>query len=162
MPTPRKDHPFRNSASAKVEHLSDIQLAYIAGLFDGEGTVGIYETKLPCRLGGIRPAWHFEAQIANTYWPVIQWMLDNVGGNSALKSKGKEHWRQGYVWRMTGANAEFFMSRIRPFTVIKGPQIDLALSFRSKFKQPRRTLQSPEIIAEKRRIVQELKDLKRA
>jgi hypothetical protein len=63
---------------------------------------------------------------------------------------------------MTGANAEFFMKSIHPYCIIKGPQIDMALMFRSTYRQPRGVLQTDEIIAEKRGVVLALKEAKRA
>lgn len=150
----------RTTARIDLSCITPCQLAYAAGLFDGEGTVGIYETKNRARNGDPTVGWHYEVQIANTDIRVIAWLLEIVGGSSAKKSRSKEHWRQGYVWRLTGGNAAEFMGAIRPFTIIKSEQIDLAMKWRADhFRATRR--QTPEQLAAKRETAELLKRLKR-
>jgi hypothetical protein len=161
--TKKTDRPFINKRTAElIDRLTELQLSYVAGLFDGEGSIGIYEIGIPRAGFGVRPAFHFQVQIANTYWPIIQWLTDTVGGRCGKKSFGKDHWQQGYVWRLTGANAEYFMRVLEPYCIIKKPQIAIALSFRSKFNQPRGIMQPTDMIQEKRAMILELKAAKRA
>jgi hypothetical protein len=139
----------------------EADLAYLAGLFDGEGTVAVYETTVGTKAGNPRPAFLYQVQIANTHWPVIQWILDKVGGTWARKTKAKAHHRQGYVWRLTGQKAADFMELIRPYCIIKASQIDKALAFR-RHLTPRNIRQTEDMLATRRALAAEIKEAKRA
>lgn len=138
-----------------------MEAAYLAGLFDGEGTVAIYESSAMRPDGIRRPIWIYQVQIANTYAPVLSQIAFQIGGNVVLKSRGKDNWRQGFVWRLCGDPAAEFLRLIRPFSIIKADEIDEALRFRS-LCLPRRQFQSDGQIAEKRAVVVKLKGMKRA
>jgi len=157
---PAKSHERYARPLIDMSCLSIADTAYVCGLFDGEGTVGVYETKNKTKNGGRRSAWHYEVQIANTDIRIMKWLLDKIGGRMALKSKGKEHWSQGYVWRLTGENAVKFFIAIRPYSIIKKEQIDVALEFRTLCKA-RGNLQTEYELAKKREMAGEIKLLKR-
>lgn len=153
--------PSKSPAQHRLmEALPETAKAYLAGFFDGEGTVGVYESWVVSR-GVRRPIWIYQAQIANTSLRSLERILSLVGGSVAQKSKGKANWKQGYVWRMCGTDAACFMRVIRPYTVIKSQEIDEALRFRALCKS-RRHKQTTEEIAEKRGIVINIKELKHA
>lgn len=138
------------------ELLSEKQLAYVAGLFDGEGSVGIYEFKKKAQNSN----WQFKVEIANTDWRIMQWLETTIGGKVGKKSSGKSHWRQGYCWRIQGKNAEIFCRLIRPYTIIKSDQIDACLYFR-KFWGVSNKKQTEAAIQSKREMVEAIKQMKR-
>jgi hypothetical protein len=73
-----------------------IMTAYLAGLFDGEGTVGVYESWSVQEDGSRRPIWIYQ-QIANTYDPILERIVFEVGDKVVRKPRRKEHWPQGFV-----------------------------------------------------------------
>jgi hypothetical protein len=52
--------------------ITEVELAYAAGFFDGEGTVGLYWQK-PGRF-------HPTCGMSNTDRSIVQWYADNFGG----------------------------------------------------------------------------------
>ena len=144
-----------------MEALTISERAYLSGLFDGEGTVAIYESSAPTKDGNLRPIWIYQVQIANTSFKVLEFVKQKCGGNIAQKSRGPEHWRQGFVWRTCGNSAVDFMNSIREFSIIKASEIDEAIAFR-RLCLPRGHRQTEDEINEKRAVVLRLKGLKRA
>lgn len=138
--------------------LSEKQLAYLAGLFDGEGSVGIYEFTKKDRNSN----WQFKVEITNTDWRIMQWLENTVGGIVTKKSmpKSKPNWRQGYSWHIQGQNAEIFCNLIKPYTIIKTDQLDACLYFR-KFWGTGTKKQTQEIIEAKKQMVEVIKQMKR-
>ena len=151
---PQKSKPIN-------ENLNSIQISYLAGLFDGEGSVGIYELNNKTTKQGIkRSAWQFKVEIANTDWRIMQWLLDNVGGIVTKKSQGKAHWSQGYCWHLQGNNSEIFCNLIKPYTIIKTNQIDACLYFRNYWGTSNKK-QTDQEIEFKREMVKTIKKMKR-
>jgi hypothetical protein len=136
--------------------LQEKQIAYLAGLFDGEGSVGIYEFKKQNKFSN----WQFKVEIANTDWRVMKWLENTVGGKVHKKSEGKANWRQGYCWHIQGENAEVFCKLVKPYTIIKTDQIDACLYFR-KFWGVTNKKQTEAILKSKREMVDVIKQLKR-
>jgi len=136
--------------------LKEKELAYLAGLFDGEGSVGIYEFKKQSKFSN----WQFKVEIANTDWRIMQWLESNVGGKVHKKSTGKANWRQGYSWHVQGENAKTFCELIRPYTIIKSDQIDACLYFR-KFWGTSNKKQTQDMMESKREMVEAIKKMKR-
>ena len=55
------------------------QLAYIAGLFDGEGSISRYQTM---RKGRKNPTWVIRCEINMTDQTIIKWLHDTLGFGS--------------------------------------------------------------------------------
>ena len=101
----------------------DISFQYVAGLFDGEGSVGLY----PSKSGNSRSVkllvqftqlWHSKSEL------VWRQMHENWGGSlgTFVNLSGKPT----VNWQLNGAEAIVFLSDIRPWTVLKADQIDAA------------------------------------
>ena len=116
------------------QNLMPEQLAYLAGLFDGEGSVGIYEFKKPNKNSN----WQFKVEIANT----------------------KSHWSKAYSWHVQGKNSEIFCQLIKPYTIIKTNQIDACLYFRGYWGTSNKK-QSKEEIDAKKAMSEAIKKMKR-
>jgi hypothetical protein len=88
-------------------------VAYWAGLFDGEG----------CVWWGNTP----RVSITNTYLPILRVLKEDYGGALRLNSnKG----RRCYVWTASGDEAMRFLNFIKPHLVIKRAQVDLVEKMR--------------------------------
>ena len=100
-------------------------LAYLAGLLDGEGNVGIASAfdKKKSKNRSYYP----HLMIANTYEPVMRWLEDLVGGtvDVHVPSTNKAHYKTCYRWRLHGKNAETFLRAVRPYLRIKHEQADV-------------------------------------
>ncbi len=111
--------------------LNAIDAAYLAGLIDGEGTVGLYYRS------GHGVALHLS--IANTFRPVLEWVRQTTGvGCVAMRrspSKSERH-KTGGVWKCTAVAAETILTAVRPSLIIKAVQADLALDFMRRLRLP--------------------------
>lgn len=94
-----------------------IKLAYIAGFFDGEGSVGSYNRR------------HL-VTISNTDIRPLQECSKLWGGKISvvLKSKVKNAHMDIYNWKLYGHNAKQFLEDILPFSIVKADQIKVFLS----------------------------------
>lgn len=74
---------------------------------------------------------------------LLRWLHQEYGGtlNKNVKPKWKrERWRPYSTWRIGGAAAESFLLKILPYSMLKAPQIRLALELiRETRESPKRT-----------------------
>jgi len=101
---------------------NEITLAYIAGLFDGEGNVMCkqYPRAKP-RTGKIYNTWYIRAEVAMTDESVIKWLREALGfgwvGEKRYhnKPKYKKQWR----WCCGYRNCLQFAKMLAPYSKVK-------------------------------------------
>lgn len=100
--------------------ISESDLAYAAGIVDGEGCIAI-------RRGKHGP--HFcQVAVANTSLILCEWLKQRWGGNVHRKKRNAQHnWKPVYQWRVNNRLAISFLKQVRPYLLIKQAQADLAL-----------------------------------
>jgi hypothetical protein len=86
--------------------------SYLAGLIDGEGSVGLFSA------GAGRKRFVIEIKMTNE--PVIDWLIDHYGGNKQARKPGKVGWKPQWRWRVQGDAALKLYERVRPLLKIKG------------------------------------------
>src|SRR3990167_1222762 len=118
--------------------LSSLQLAYIAGFFDGEGSVcitkwknhrtksGTWQHAVYVRVAGTKPGVirlynqlfspHRNLQVSRYDKPTGYHKIDSVV----------------YSWGCAGRNALIFLKQIQPYLILKKPQAELAIAFQEK------------------------------
>jgi hypothetical protein len=98
---------------------------YIAGFFDGEGWITIARSS-SIRWKGVG----LRTGIGHTNREILE-CLQLMFGGSLLDKKMRpdSRWKPQFQLTLTGKNAEDFLLCIRPFVVLKKPQLELALSF---------------------------------
>lgn len=101
----------------------EMELAYAAGLFDGEGCVQIVGP--PERL-------EFRLTVGNTYRPVLEALSAQFGGSVLLNSTGQ---RPVYVWKIGAARAVTFATAILPFSRVKRDQLGFFINARSSLRK---------------------------
>lgn len=139
---------------SKLSGLSDVTIAYIAGLFDGEGSVGIYELNHPKRI-----EFTYIATVTNTDKKILDFLKATLGGHVVLeKRQGKS--RDCYKWYAKGELAVDFFHTIHSFTITKKPQIEIAMYWSTLNKPNGRAYTSAEL-NERRLLVTILKQEKR-
>lgn len=104
------------------------QLAYLAGIIDGEGCVNIYS-------GGTRGRRDINVRfyVVSTDYVLIEWLLTNFSGLSYTITT-REGWKTKYQWVVERKLFDEISQAILPYLVIKKPQVELALKFRSSYK----------------------------
>lgn len=104
--------------------MTDVELnAYIAGLFDGEGYVGITVANASHRL---------TVAITNTSDEIMNFLQSRYGG-SVCKKQRVDGWKIAYEWYLRNENAYNFLLKIKQFSIIKKERIELAIEFYKDF-----------------------------
>ena len=134
--------------------LSETDKAYIAGLFDGEGSVGYYFRKR---------AHSVVISLVNTNFQVLPWLLDRIPVGT-LYTRKRGTWKESWEISIRKvADVVIFLSTIRPYLIIKADQVDLLLSHLSAEQEIYRAnyRKLPDhIIARRFEIDQKLRELK--
>mgnify|MGYP001599850108 FL=1 len=101
------------------------ELAWVAGLFDGEGSVNLrfWANHPKCRNG----SWHLMACITNTHAPTILTVRDILGFGHVTREVRPAPRRPVYDWKVAARSAGRFLRLIQPFVVTKREQVRLAL-----------------------------------
>lgn len=101
-------------------NLTETEKAYLAGLFDGEGTIGYY-----CKL---KVGYHTASlAIYNTDARVMTWIKERIDFGGIYLNKGGKH--KAWQWQLNSkAQIQEFLTAIRPYLVIKADQVDLLFS----------------------------------
>jgi hypothetical protein len=103
----------------KVESLSEIERAYLAGIFDGEGTISIKEYGS----GGRAVAY---LTIVTTDFKLNKWLIDKIGEYSSSSRTDHETYRQVYNWHSERpAHVLAILLSIAPFSIIKKEHIQI-------------------------------------
>lgn len=105
----------------------DLPDAYFAGLFDGEGHIGIrrsYDTSL----------FLLSCSVSNTHEGVLYEIQDRFGGSVCRGGRLPPNCKPIYIWRADSAKADAFLRPITPFLVVKRERAELALKFRELFR----------------------------
>jgi hypothetical protein len=108
-----------------MDRVDKVTLAYLAGLFDGDGTVYINKSK-PYGKYGKSPNHWLIVGIANTYQELIDWLKDNFGG---WVKKGSKNRLQVLHWTLSSNEGSDFLNKILPYLRIKKRQANLAIEF---------------------------------
>ena len=115
-----------NKESTMSTQLSQTDIAYIAGLFDGEGHVD-YNQRWEKRTKGTYKVWRVRCEISMTDKYVLQWIHEilNIGTVRPKKvPKGKKpQWR----WRCSFREALQFAKLIWPHVQVKLHKIEQIL-----------------------------------
>jgi hypothetical protein len=115
-----------------------MHLQYAAGLFDGEGHVGIIKKMLASKPNHI--GYYISAGITMTHYPTLKAFHDQFSGRIDNHTPpAKPSHRQCFHWGISDRMAVTFLRAIRPYTVIKADEIDLALALGEHIKRNRYT-----------------------
>lgn len=97
--------------------MTDPNLLYLAGFFDGEGSIGVSGGSLSVR-------------VVNSYRPVLDRFATTFGGSVGLHNAGDEKSRMTWVWRAYGETGEKALRALLPHLVEKRAQAYMGLHFR--------------------------------
>jgi hypothetical protein len=129
-------------------------LAYLAGLIDGEGTV-------EARIDSRHETWlSIRISIANSNHTVIDWLKITFGGNVCPRKTYKAHHLPQKAWSVSGLAAIEIAKATLPYAIIKKEQLEVLVQlerlrglYQKGFIGPR---VSPEMVQERRPLVDRL------
>ena len=144
------------SAVAQTIHISD--MAYCAGLFDGEGCVAAY------RLNYDPPRWSVRVTISMVNPKALR-KIQNLFGGSLSYSNPKNCWS----WYPGARASTTFLRAVLPYLTVKKDEAILALQLRTRMEEYKhvsrgcdgQALLSPAEVNIRQSLVDEIKALKR-
>ena len=108
-----------------------LDLAYLAGIIDGEGSIGIGTSSVTIRYSGT-----ITVSIANTNPKLILWLQDKLGGKTYNRGKPTPESKAAFVWRVQGDNAVSVLNAVRSFLILKQEQADIVLAYHALRPSP--------------------------
>jgi hypothetical protein len=140
----------------------DLNLAYMAGFFDGEGSIGIYR-------GGSAAGRSLRCQVTQNVSPESAALLKACrarwGGSLAIMNRRLKY--PAYNWQVSGPRALRLLCELRPYLTVKAAQADVAIEWQQNKPVPNRgpdgrmLPQSPVITAYHDEVAARLAALKR-
>lgn len=109
-------------ATDPITTLTDTELAYLAGLIDGEGSFGVAAVRTACRYVPVM-------SLSMTCERTMQWFGEKVGVGLNQVSRKKPSWRDQFKLRLCGQRLILFCSLALPFFVTKKEQAEEILRF---------------------------------
>lgn len=96
-----------------IHDLSEPDVAYVAGIIDGEGCL---------IFGRTRTSYYPRVMITNTNLDLLNWLQENLGGRIFKAAKRKDGWKPSYDWRCAWKPATELIERVYPYLKIKDGQ----------------------------------------
>jgi len=114
------------------------QLAYLAGILDGEGSfiIGCYAFS---KKTGI-PHFHTTIQVTSTDKVLIEWLVDNFGGKLSTytaKQMASNCKRVPFRWTIFSDRVKHLCECTLPYLVIKKDQAQIMIEMRDTFEKTR-------------------------
>lgn len=136
-------------------------VAYTAGLFDGEGTVGIRSNRKP---GGPKRYHSLVVSITSTEPALTEWLQTYFGGavRPNHRENAERNYKDAWKWTLHSRHAAAFLEAVLPHLIAKRPQALVGLKLREiqdeRLHSERLT---PEVIAQREALKQEMHRLNR-
>lgn len=130
------------------------QLAYLAGLLDGEGCI----TAVARKSVGRGNSYRTDVTIANTCKKVTDWLLKNFGGAVYTRTFKETRYKTAYNWYMDPKEILSLLPKVIPFLVVKKSQAELMLEFRNLIQEHNLQL-SKKVVDKRRRIANRFRKL---
>lgn len=104
-----------------IESMSEIDVAYIAGLIDGEGSVYVMKHR--------DKTFYPAVSICMTHAGVLAWLAEKLGLSMSAVPRTPAGWRDQYSVRIHGARAVLLCHRMPPYLKVKRQQAELVQAF---------------------------------
>lgn len=108
-----------------------MEIAYVAGLFDGEGYVRAQKITRPLPSEYI--AWQVYIGIGMTHAQVIEKLQRQFGGSLTINDHSKRNinHRPQFFWKTSSQKACAMLRQILPFLIVKREEVELALELQA-------------------------------
>ena len=97
-------------------------LAYCAGLMDGEGCITLTRDS--------ESNYRLRIKITSTDYSVLTWLQEHFGGSINLSRKESKYNKEAWDWICRTEDQVVFLFGILPYTIIKRAQIIEALNYK--------------------------------
>lgn len=129
---------------ATRDKLTTLEKAYIAGLFDGEGSISICKFRSH-NSDYVCPHYILSVTCTNTNKEIIEWLYEKIGSSKQMRKRewGKSNWKTSYSWMASANKAVVVLKNIYPYLRIKKAQAKLAIEFQENKMIDRKFILSP-------------------
>ena len=138
-----------------------LDLAYLAGIIDGEGC--FYIGKVPINNGYKSEHYRSLLTVTNTDSRLIDWILSTFDGTETTTQRIKptqKYQRMLFSWTSTGDRLRDLCEQILPYLVIKKEHCEIMIKFRKTFIARMGNNQlSPEILAIRQQLLIDIRQL---
>ncbi len=114
-----------------------LKVEYIAGFFDGEGSIGIYRNG--------RGTFHLRTQLTQNITPatedILSELCDRFGGNLSRMRSPLYQRNAAFNWQLNGNRAAAFLREILHSLYIKRDQAEIAIAWQAQHLPPLRDKQ---------------------
>lgn len=147
--------------------MQETTLAYLAGLIDGEGYIGVKKAN---RRDATSPMYHERIQVRMIHEGAIALLTETLGGNY-YREKPRATGRPLFCWQASDALAARILEAVLPYLVVKRECAENVLALRASKNDPRarlrggmtqRRLMDPAVLAEREAIYLRAKELNAA
>jgi len=110
----------------------ETDLAYLAGIMDGEGSIFIAKQKSKLRTN---PSYILRLSITSTDKPLCEWIMGKFGGHIIYDKKQSSRgtgYKACYHWRIVGNKAKAILIGIQKYLIIKKEKAELAILFQDQ------------------------------
>lgn len=117
-----------------TKNQSPEQLAYLAGIVDGEGC--FYFGKVKQGRYGNGTQWHCKLAVTSTDRCLTDWLNNLFGGTKEQRyryTSKKTYYRPVYRWDATGLMLNYICPKILPYLIIKKKQCELFIEIRKTY-----------------------------
>lgn len=122
----------KNNILDEIRSMPEIELAWIAGFFDGEGHTNVRINKLNGRLFKT-----VHVSVGQQCEEVIKYLKECYGGNIYMYAKERKASlnKDFYQWSIVGTRAVKFLHDIYPYLRVKKEQVDnvIAIKYGDKY-----------------------------
>lgn len=142
-----------------TQHNSE-QIAYLAGLIDGEGCFYIGNVKQGKYGSGLQ--WHSMLKITSCDEELVVWLESTFGGAKDSRyrwTSKKKFTRPVYNWQATGAMLDYLLPLVQPYLIIKKRQCEVMLRYRLTSKNIGSKRLPPEINEQRSLLMSEMRNL---
>uniref|UniRef100_A0A6M3L512 Putative HNH homing endonuclease n=1 Tax=viral metagenome TaxID=1070528 RepID=A0A6M3L512_9ZZZZ len=113
---------------------NETDLAYAAGIIDGEGNIGVYSNRNKAATFGL--VYRMLVQVGMCEIGSVLFLKEIFGGSLTMQKPTSSSRRQRFHWCISTQQACIFLEAILPYLKIKQPQALLAMEFQER-KKPR-------------------------
>lgn len=123
----------------RLTNLKEIEIGYLAGLIDSNGT--FYISEVSPRANRTSPELNFTLVIYSPDRKLLHYWIARTGMGS-LHRTGKDGWH----WRLSAFSAEMILRVVYEHLMTQKDKARLAMLFRGTFNGPRRTELEDEVV----------------
>ncbi len=116
------------------------ELAYMAGIIDADGSIGIKRSTYAQRVrkDATQPVYSERVTVRQVEHHAIELLHEVFGGRLGIHGPSAKRGRPMYEWQVTDLRAHRCLTALRPFLRIKAAQADNALALRRLKDRSRR------------------------